>query len=547
MKRIWKRLGAVLMTAAMALGMMTGAGAADDAVAAPFSKQATVTVNGIANGDQLSAYQLVSYDESYNNYVFNSDFQAFVDGYSGLTGGKTEDRLEKCTNVTKLLEDYAAKVSEGNYQLPQNPVVADAAGNAATVTLNPGYYLLLVTTNAANSKVYQPMSVFAKVEGDKLIVYGGGDVAGQENALTMDVKSQDGPTIDKKVNATQGEGEAIEWRTAAAAGVGETAKFYVQVTIPKYQDITTMEMTLHDTMTAMEYKEGSLKVYTEGPDANGAFSADKLLGTEGAVTEEPGNYADGQQTLTFTLNYSKIMGSDTTSKSIWIYYEATVKPEAADGKNVHSAANAVYLSYNTAAGSYQTETKNTTVYNYEFKLNKRTGEQATSLAGAGFTLYNDEACTEPISFVQDGDHYRPAMSGETGAVQEIPADFLIVGLDANTYYVKETTTPRGFFQPESAFQLILKSNMVGQTHTGALEGSDCDFKELSDADGNLVAQEVVDTARQWCFIVTLKNISTPLLPTTGGPGTVAISIAGVLLMILGAALYMGYRKKRAQN
>ncbi len=545
MKRIWKRLGAVLMTAAMALGMMTGAGAADDAVAAPFSKQATVTVNGIANGDKLSAYQLVSYDESYNNYVFDNGFQAFVNGYAGLTGDKTEDKLANCGNVTKLMEDYAAKVSED--QLPQNPVVAEAAGNAARVTLNPGYYLLLVTTKAENSKVYQPMSVFAKVEGDKLMVYGGGDDTGRENDLTMNVKSQDGPTIDKKVNAPRGDGEAIEWRTTAAAGVGETAKFYVQVTIPKYQAITTMEMALHDTMTAMEYKEGSLNVYTEGPDASGAFSADKLLGTEGAVTEEHGNYDGGHQTLTFTLNYSKIMESDTTSKSIWIYYEATVKPEAADGKTVHSAANAVYLSYNTAAGSYQTETKNTTVYNYEFKLNKRTEYQETPLAGAGFTLYNDEACTEPISFVQDGDHYRPAMSGETGAVQEIPADFLIVGLDANTYYVKETTTPRGFFEPESAFQLILTSNMVGQTHTGALEGSDCDFKELSDADGNLVAQKTVDTARQWCFIVTLKNISTPLLPTTGGPGTVAISIAGVLLMILGAALYMGYRKKGAQN
>ena len=170
------------------------------------------------------------------------------------------------------------------------------------------------------------------------------------------------------------------------------------------------------------------------------------------------------------------------------------------------------------------------------------------MAGAGFTLYSDENCTQPISFVKTGGYYRPAVGTEADAVQEITADFLVIGLDANTYYVKETTTPNGYFQPEGAFRLVLTSDMEGQLHSGSLDGSQCDFAALENEDGGLIAGKTVNVdEHSWRFVVTLENNSTPLLPTTGGPGTVAISIAGVLLMILGAALYMGYRKKRAQN
>ena len=67
MKKIWKRLGAVLLTAALALGLTAGAWAVDedsDNAAAPFTKQATVTVSGLADGDTVHAYKLVSYDSS---------------------------------------------------------------------------------------------------------------------------------------------------------------------------------------------------------------------------------------------------------------------------------------------------------------------------------------------------------------------------------------------------------------------------------------------------------------------------------------------------
>ena len=310
-----------------------------------------------------------------------------------------------------------------------------------------------------------------------------------------------------------------------------------------------MQMQLHDTMTAMAYTDGSMKVYTEGPDANGAFDESKLLGVDGAVTENHGAYAGGKQKLSFTLDYAKIMDSAQAAKNIWIYYEAVVQPDAANGTDVHSAANEAYLTYTTAVGNSQsTDRKRTTVYNYEFKLNKRTENQATSLAGAGFTLYSDENCTQPISFVKTGEYYRPAVGTEAGAVKEITADFLLIGLDATTYYVKETTTPNGYFQPEGAFQLVLTSDMEGQILSDSLDGSQCDFAALAEADHSLIAEKTVNLKdHSWRFVVTLKNNSTPLLPTTGGPGTVAISIAGVLLMILGVALYMGYRKKRAQN
>lgn len=540
MKKIWKRLGAVLMTAAMALGLMAGAGAANDTAAASVSSQAAVTVSNLAAGDELSAYRLVSYNDSYHDYIFDSNFETFVNSYDGLPAGTAKDKLAACTNVTKLLEDYVA-----NHTLPGAFTTANASdAGSATLTLNPGYYLLLVKTTAANSMVYQPMSVFAKVEGDKLLVYGGDSTNGQEDALTLAAKSEEGPVIEKRVNTSS------EWGTTASAGVGDTAAFYVKVTLPKYQDITTMEMALHDTMIGMKYKNDSLKVYTAEPDDNGDFNADNLL-TANVVAEPTGNYVNGQQALTFALDYNGLMANEAAQKTIWIYYEAVVQPEAADGANVHSATNTAYLSYNTAVNNnQQTADASTTVYNYEFKLNKRTEDQDTSLAGAKFTLYSDAACTNSISFVKSGSYYRPATATDADAakVTEIDADFLIAGLNAGIYYVKETTTPRGFFEPAGAFKLELTADKTGTVHNESLSGAKSNFSAVSEADDGLIAERAVNAeARGWQYVVILKNNSTPLLPTTGGPGTVAISIAGVLLMILGAALYMGYRKKRAQN
>ena len=63
-------------------------------------------------------------------------------------------------------------------------------------------------------------------------------------------------------------------------------------------------------------------------------------------------------------------------------------------------------------------------------------------------------------------------------------------------------------------------------------------------DKNLVyAGSGADATLMHQFSATIKNFSTPNLPTTGGTGTLLLSIGGVVLMAAGAYLLF-FRKKK---
>lgn len=67
--------------------------------------------------------------------------------------------------------------------------------------------------------------------------------------------------------------------------------------------------------------------------------------------------------------------------------------------------------------------------------------------------------------------------------------------------------------------------------------------ELNDSDRLLLGGSVLDTANVNQLDVTLKNSTTPILPTTGGMGTALFTIGGVALMAAAAAIVILRRKR----
>ena len=570
MKKTFKRLGAVLLAAFMLLSTTICALAVEGADASTTGKTITLNVSNIADGDTVYAYKLVSYNEpDFNSYTFNDSFKSYITTEKKQSDVQAYLAGLDAAGVNELLEGYATACKTGKtYQLPTPSAKTTAtSSNAASLQLDAGYYLLLTETTSKNSYIYTPLSAFVKMDGDDLVVYAGASntaLTQQQGAYTVSAKSATGPKIDKKTNATKGDGQAT-WKENAVAGVGDIVRFYVQVDIPKYTDGTTLNLTVNDTLTNLEYKPNSAKVYRNVPNPKGDNTSQTEITGAITNTDIAGDYtvdnSTGTQKLKFELDYAAIMNGTTDAKSVYVYYEAIVKPEsvktivkqpAAKNESQHGGTNVASLTYSNAStpdSMHETDKVTTKVFNYYLKFSKKKGEKDEGLQGAKFSLYLNQAGTDVIKFVQETDtadgtvYYRPAAKGESGAVTEIEADFRIRGLDSNTYYIKETKTPAGYYAPSGLFEIKLISKLENDHYTGKLDAETSKMTALNEKDKNLILNSGVDPSTPHEIAAGLKNFSTPDLPTTGGIGTVLLSIGGVVLMAAGAYLLF-FRKKK---
>ena len=569
MKKTFKRLGAVLLAAFMLLSTTICALAVEGADASTTSDTITLNVSGVSDGDTVYAYRLVEYNKDGNGYKFfdgddtKKGFETYIKSQTDRDGKTAEKYLAdlNAAGVNKLLEGYAAecKKIDATYTLPKDSTAVKtvtAANSKATLNLEAGYYLLLTKTASTNNRVYTPLSAFIQMDGDNLVVYAGGDskaLTAEDGSYTVAAKSENGPTIDKKTNATKGSGEAT-WKETAAAGVGDTVRFYVAVNIPAYNNVSALNLTVNDTLTNLQYEEDSVKVYESVPDAKGDNTS--KIEIKNAIKDTivgEYEYESGTQDLIFKLDYGKIMQNSSQAKTVYVYYEAIMQKEAVTGDN-HQGANVATLTYSNAVNpesQYTTNKKETDVYTYHLQVNKKKGGKDEALKGAKFSVYTQAEGGEPLKFVEvtenDTKYYRLAVKGdaEENKVTQIGADFQIRGLDANTYYLKEVETPKGYYAPAGRFQVVLTSKLDEKgTHTGRLDGEKSKLTAVKSEDNNLVfTGSSVDTKISHQFNAGINNFSTPDLPTTGGTGTVLLSIGGVVLMAAGAYLLF-FRKKK---
>lgn len=138
-------------------------------------------------------------------------------------------------------------------------------------------------------------------------------------------------------------------------------------------------------------------------------------------------------------------------------------------------------------------------------------------------------------------YYRPALTGETGEtvlLADMGADhntLLVRGLDAATYYLKETKVPSGYYAPKGGFEVKLTGERDVDVLNGKLAAASSFTATNPETDRVLINSSGLNAAEQNRLDASLKNSSTPVLPTTGGVGTVIFTVVGLLCM--GAALW----------
>ena len=540
MKKIIRTLAALTLALVLAASLSAAAWADGDIGSAEttteFNKTATVTINGLMTGETVNAYQVVWYAKDFHGYEYKPNFKTYLEGKKNNDGQTVDQYFAGLTapdDVRNLIDDF----------VNQTPSVLDNPAKTGTVStdsvsfsgLKPGYYIITVQTTANDSNIYLPMSVFARVVGDKLILTGGGSSqAEKEDSITLTAKSVKGPNIDKEVWCVGHNG----WSTQTEAAVGDVCSFLIPITIPAYNNVDTLELVLTDTMTGMEYKNDTAVVYAAKPNLSGVT----LPAVESAINRITKNTGGN---LVIDLNYKSIIGNSTNGTTAYLFYQATVTAAAAD-KGV--ATNTAVLTYNRPNTTAQTTaSKSVNVYNYAFTLNKLDSD-SNSLSGATFKIYADNgngaASKTPMTFTQkDGGYILDANS----SVSELHADssFTLKGLAHGTYYVEEVSTPRGYFLPSGMFKLTLApfTSVDAGAHPmhEKLSDSACSFTALDDNDKKLVGTE--STVHR-TYTINLHNATTPVLPSTGGAGTVMFTVGGVAVMVLAAVLFL--KRKREE-
>lgn len=166
------------------------------------------------------------------------------------------------------------------------------------------------------------------------------------------------------------------------------------------------------------------------------------------------------------------------------------------------------------------------VYVYTYQLNNTKyhdkAEHGNELKDVGFRLYSDADYKNEVELYQDGEFYYPIKNASNKQAVEMKSaedgTFNVKGLDAGTYYLKETKTPADY-NPCDVPPVIIKANHKGNQVD--LNGSTLSTTIINNKAGGIT------------------------LPSTGGIGTTLFYVVGGGLMV--AAIVLLVTKKRMEN
>ena len=166
------------------------------------------------------------------------------------------------------------------------------------------------------------------------------------------------------------------------------------------------------------------------------------------------------------------------------------------------------------------------VYTYQLNNTKYRDDdtQGNELGGAGFKLYSDADCKNEVKLYQKDNFYFPIKDAtDKDAVEMMFSDehgqFNVKGLDAGTYYLKETNPPTGYSACAD------KKIVISATHT--------EYNVSLSGESNL-NNKIIN-----------KKAGGITLPSTGGIGTTIFYVVGGGLMV--AAIVLLVTKKRMEN
>lgn len=496
--KLIKKIAAIMFAFMMVFSLSTNVNA--DENSGDSTATGTITIENSNAGQTYNLYRILDL-ESYNNvdkaysYKLSTKWTGFL-GYAGVdaylkkntdndyvtwVNAKKDD--ETMRKFVKLALKYA-----GEEKIPVDASISNNSTTTQNITTDPlklGYYLVSSTAGSL--------------------------ISIDTNNPNKNIKEKNGvPTVTKMVSTDHGTTYLAKKNSVyAGATVGYQTKILFKPGAKNYK--------LHDKMDdKLEFQA----IHDARTNLSNSFDFNKYI----ELNKKP---TDG---CTFEVTFKDVFYTDFRDKidneelkTVTFTYHAIFEEENGSyiNKPMKNTTHVTYGDSNTESNTDETET-----YTFGVPVLKCTEENGVrkTLANAQFNLYKDSVDNEAnkLKFTYDSTNeyyrYTKGESGNDTMTSNGTKAFTITGLEAGTYYLKETKAPNGYNALTSPIKIEIKQKDDGK-------------------------QQIIINNKEVTTVEVLNNKG-DLLPSTGGMGTTLIYLIGGAL-VLGSGFVLA-NKKRAK-
>lgn len=538
MKKYLKRVKAILMTAAIILGTLLPA----MPVMAATTPTTTIKISGLEDAEAAYAYAIAidAVDDSGNHYWKTTAMSKTI--IKSWTDSGKLSVADGITLYTNLNSGAGGDAHDGNGAAVVDAIVhtgTDLGGGVYQFTdVKAGLYVI-TAKQAEDSTATYAYNIYAVN-----YQYDENGTAYLPATVSYALKKTSEPTINKTVE------EAGVSAKHGDASIGDEVDFKIEITVPAYEEAWNVDGTrfvITDILTnGLELQEDSIKI--EGTSLS-SYSKDC---TETTFTTN---------TTGFTL---ELRGADIykyRGATISVTYKATVTSDAK--VNFVDDINKATIAWSQAPGSDDlTATKESKTHHYTFGIDtlvNGTGSRETTevtkygvktstmddnrvlLDGAEFQVLDS---SKNVLYFDDNGKLDPTGTGKDHITSKSGGKLTATGLDAGTYYLKESKAPAGYALDKTEYKVVINptyDELTGELKNYTVQIGDgtsttLTFKYEKNDAGNIIFNNDGTFA--------INNTPMAQLPETGSVGVIIVTLVAVVMMVVCGVVFLVLGKKK---
>lgn len=452
----------------------------------------TLQITGIRAGDEFNAYRILNvyYNQQSNqiSYDFTDDFKDFL-AQSSTYRDMTVETYQGLTS---------GSITSGSTQTDST---LDALVSAYTAYMktypNPYDYVSLTSSGNTASATLQAGSYLVLPVSTSYVyavMVGNVELKAQNNDWNLEnvsiVAKVSNASVEKRVGTSSNQEGSFSYT--------DLITYYVTATVPQYPsnsihktyqitDILSKGLSFANLNEIVAYDgETKLKVTIKGENHGEITNGDKLVA----------DIKFNDTTLHFQFHLDEVK-----STTIKLSYTVKLNENATFGLAGGNKNRVSLLYSNDPYGSNSVSVEDeATVYTYQLNaVLFETGEESIVLKDATFDVYSDQNLEHKISSITTDEYGNASLKG----------------LAAGTYYLKQTKAPSGYSLLRDSIPVTI-SDATDEGDTG---------------------------------VVTVKVAATKIgaLPITGGFGTIAFTVSGIMIIAAAILFVVVYKRKKKEQ